>query len=225
MKSFLKKMNRGVALAVILLIGLIIFFIIDSVTFAKEEPALKDLLEELLDDCVKINLLPEEYRKPGAEIPDGVVEAKTQEFKDFVEKYFTEYKRVNSPYYYSTRAGLLTRAEFMFESNNSSGYFIKDIEYSLVSISGIQKQSTNAVRISFKVNMKVSASYNAQYIFLTSIQSHGFDRYSDNNQARDEIKSESMEYDFTFILFKINGKWKIAESQDYGYRGGRMVMG
>ena len=63
MKSFLRTMNRGVALAIVLFAGLIVFFIVDGVTFAKEKPALKDWLEEYLEECAKINLLPEQYRE------------------------------------------------------------------------------------------------------------------------------------------------------------------
>lgn len=208
MSKFLKKINRGVALGIIMLIGLIVFFIMDSAAFAKEEPELKDFLDEYLEECAKINLLPAQYREPGVSIPDEVIEAKTKEGKEFVEKYFTDYKRGN---YYSDKENLLLTMGSVYKTNRDSKYAIKDFKYSLISISGIQKQSSNAVKIRFKANMTVSASPDAQFINMTHLEPF---RYLESNGGSD-VKDMSMEIEYTLVLFKVGDQWKIAYSEGY----------
>jgi len=212
MKKIWKKMNRGVALAIILLVGLIIFFIIDNAVFAQEKPMLNEWLEEFLEETAKVNLLPEQYRVPGAEIPDDVIEAKTKEAKDFVDKYFTEYK---SQYVSNSRKQqIIWLTDVMHEENRRMGNVIEDISFSLVNISGIQKQATNAVRISFTVNMIISASPSIRFLNLTQ-PVRGFS-YTHNSFTDEEIQNMSSEFSMNITLFKINGEWKIAESQQWG---------
>ena len=212
MKSFLKKMNRGVALAIVLVIGLGGFLIVDAVTFSKEEPILKEFLEEYLQEYSQIILLPEQYREIDADIPDDVINAKNEESKKFIEKYFTEYNTNNRNYNNSSMQNITNGLKFIFQYNKDNGYCIKNAECSLSNISSIQKQGTNAVRINFKVNMKVSASPQAQYVFLTQTYSSVDNRYNNSTDSKN-IADETLESDFTVILLKINGNWKIAEVQ------------
>ena len=218
MKNFLlKKMNRGIALAIALIVGLIIFFIADSVAFAREEPMLKDFLEEYLEEASKINLLPEQYRASDTDIPDSVITAKTKETKDFIEKYFTEYKNPMYAYNESTKNYMLMMSDIMYSENQKGGGVIKDLSYSLIKITNIQKLATDAVSISFMVDMSLSASPYASFLNLTQY-SHGqmFMNYSE--EYADEIQDINEQLSMTFTLFKVNGKWKIAEATYYGGR-------
>ena len=224
MRGFLRKMNRGVALAAVLLAGLIVFFIADSVAFAKEEPALKDFLEEYLQECAKANLLPEQYREPGVEVPGDVLEAKEKELGEFVEKYFTEYMPVQNMGfgYSSTKYQLLLQTGWIVRDNAEQNRVIQEMEYSLVSIASIRKQATNAVMINFKVNSNITASPGTQYIYLGYMRYHD-DRfyYSRGHQENDdELVNESAENEFTFTLFKVNGEWKIGDSSRNWNHGG-----
>jgi len=213
MKNILKKINRGVVLAAILLIGLVIFFIIDNAVFAQEKPMLKEWLEEFLEETAKINLLPEQYRVPGVEIPDDVIEAKTKETKDFVDKYFTEYL----PRYvsHSRKQNILWLTDFMHEENRNMNNIIEDLSFTLVNITGIQKQATNAVKISFTVNASISSTASARFLNITQPE-WGFSYTMTPFENEEEIQQINSEFSMNITLFKVNGKWKIAESQQWG---------
>ena len=225
MKNFLKKMNRGVALAIVLIIGLMAFFVVDAVTFSQEEDAIKEFLVEYLEECAQVNLLSVEYRNFEAEIPDSVIDAKTKEIEDFVEKYYTEYKRVNSSYYYSTKSSILNNTNYMFTNNRELNQYVEELEYSLVNISSIQKQATNAVRVSFNVNIKMRAAYDASFLNISRIEwgLWNYFREYGNSHETDKIYEAYQEEQFTITLFKVNGKWKIAEADSNYYGGGGMV--
>jgi hypothetical protein len=223
MKNFFRKINRGVALAIILIVGLTVFFIVDAAAFEKEKPELKNFLEEFLEECAKINLLPEQYRVPGADIPEDVIEAKTKETKDFVDKYFTEYNSRQHQYSVSTKQQIQWLTENMHQENQRNKNVIENLSYTLVDISGIQKQATNAVRISFTVSMNLSASPDVRFLNITQpVWGWGYMIYSNNT---DEIQSMGSEFSMNITLFKVNGEWKIADALQGGaFYGGRGVV-
>lgn len=220
MKSFLKKMNRGVALAIVLLAGLIIFFIADNAVFAKEEPMLKDWLEEYLQECEKVNLLPEEYREAGANVPDEVIEAKTQELKDFVEKYFTEFKRYDNAYYTSAKKQMNLLADAMFKENKSTGNTIQDVQFSLVVINGVRKQATNAVLLHFRVNVNITASPQARFVEIARPGWNAIPIMGRTTGSTNEVQEMTNVYQTAVTLFKVGGVWKIAEVQGGSYING-----
>jgi|GEM_PF-5842275 len=59
--------------------------------------------------------------------------------------------------------------------------------------------------------MKVSASPQAQFVFLTQTYSSADNGINGSITDSKNIADETLEYDFILTLLKINGKWKIAE--------------
>jgi hypothetical protein len=150
-----------------------------------------------------------------------VIEAKTQETKDFAGRYFTEYKSNQYRYNVSTKQNIMWIVDNMHEENRKNGNIITDMSYSLVSISGIQKQAANAVRMQFTVNLNITSPYDIQFINLTRPE-WGYWSHSRTNNILDdgEIYEISDEYHITLILFKINGEWKIGDAQQWGWHRG-----
>ena len=56
MLNFLRRVNRGVVLAIVLVVGLSAFFVVDNSRFKKEIPEIEELIEEYLQACAEISI-------------------------------------------------------------------------------------------------------------------------------------------------------------------------
>ena len=87
-KTVLRKINRGIVLGVILLIGLVIFLVIDDQNFQRQQPEIQRMVEQYLQDVSEISIFPEQYQKIGEEVPVQVVEEKKKEVGDVLNRYW-----------------------------------------------------------------------------------------------------------------------------------------
>ena len=63
MKKFLRKVNRGLVLGGVLIIGTTIYIIADLKNFEKEKPAVEQRVTEYTQAVAKFNITPDKYRE------------------------------------------------------------------------------------------------------------------------------------------------------------------
>ena len=85
--SFLRRINRGIVLAIVLVIGLSCYLVVDNIAFKEEREAIKQVIENYTKDMETFLLLPEQYREIGVAVPDSVIEDKTKENNILIKKY------------------------------------------------------------------------------------------------------------------------------------------
>ena len=62
MKNVYKRINRGLVLAGVLLVGFVIYVISDTLQFKKTKPLLKDMAADYMQKLCELNVTPEKYR-------------------------------------------------------------------------------------------------------------------------------------------------------------------
>jgi len=87
--NLFRRINRGVLLAAVLLIGLILYLIIDNLSFAGEKDAIKDMLFDYAEAAETAMILPADVRKPGEKISEDIINKKINESKVALGKYLT----------------------------------------------------------------------------------------------------------------------------------------
>ncbi len=100
-KKFMKKVNRGLALALVLIIALAVYIGIDETRFKKEKPQIVQTLNEYMADLGKVLNTPEEYRKLGEKMPDEALRQQEQELEEVLNRYWISAGGKNPNYYYS----------------------------------------------------------------------------------------------------------------------------
>ncbi|MDD4495771.1 MAG: hypothetical protein PHV32_15785, partial [Eubacteriales bacterium] len=70
--NYFRRINRGIVLGIVLVIGLSCYLAIDSIAFEDEREAIKQVLEDYARDMKAFLLLPEKYREIGVNVPDPV---------------------------------------------------------------------------------------------------------------------------------------------------------
>ncbi|MBQ8431864.1 MAG: hypothetical protein IJX28_03165 [Clostridia bacterium] len=86
MHRFWKKVNRGLLLGGILLLGLAVFIAVKEAQFKKEIPAIRENVEGCMQELLEINLTPE-----GVEPGDYLTEEQRAECRAALEAWFDRY--------------------------------------------------------------------------------------------------------------------------------------
>jgi len=192
------KVNRGIALGVIIFVCLIAFFVVDAVGFYGEARTVKELIENYLAECGDLNV---SIGKSGG-IDDGLI-------RSFVDKYFTN----NGDNRYTLRDSVRDTLTNSLKSSDNGG--ITECTFKLIEITNITKQGTNAVLASFRVQSDIAGKSNAPFlgVFDNLIL---YDYYGDTDGG---TTSSSTVY-YSVLLFKTGSKWKFASNDNgeiYGY--------
>ena len=220
--TLLRRINRGVALGILLVIGLAVYLTADDMAFAKERDAIKQVLEEYTKDMSAAHLLPEEYLEIGAVVPETVVENKIEENRELLGKYIPA--RTSGENY--TQSPMLDQFEQMLRLNRESGSKVKSYEASLTRIRNISKYGSNMVTVEADISISVSYTQGAFMVNFLRMSNYSFNDYGygtampyfggsetiaigDSVEKAEELSYMSQQIDttFTFDMIKRNGVW------------------
>ena len=123
-KTVLRKINRGIVLGVILLIGLVIFLVIDDQNFQRQQPEIQRMVEQYLQDVSEISIFPEQYQKIGEEVPVQVVEEKKKEVGDVLNRYWV---RQTGTVNYQNWESISLEWNSMIDQNSKGNGYISDL--------------------------------------------------------------------------------------------------
>ena len=179
--KFLKKINKGLILTVIVLVVLILYFNNLEKQRHKDKPDIKKACEDFIELTDKDSVLPEELQKLQEDIPEEKVDEYINQMqKDLEDIMIDNQESINIQ-------------QKILEENLKNGY--STLEVRTNSSRKIQKVSSyqfenNQVTVSLKDNVEETIK-----------TSDGLEEYDKNNEfeaSEDEI-----------VLQKVDGKWKI----------------
>lgn len=165
LKTMLKHQNRGLMLALVILIGLMIYLIVDDETFEKNSPALEQLINDYYSEVLELNIIPQEYvdEDSGLITDDGLIYLES-EYQEIIERYWTD-KISNNYYNYAVSKDALMEEYFKsciseYEKMPNPSPFT-DIIYNLKNVT-IEKGGPNIAYIDCEY--EITAEFNAVYL-------------------------------------------------------------
>lgn len=224
-----RKVNRGIILAILLVIGLIIYLIYDNAHFSSEKLAIQSMLNEYAKAASDINILPKEEQKPGERPSNAAIQKKLEENKVIVNQYLTDFYDFNS-----AREHALNDLNIVFKQNAERGAYVTECTYTIKPIKTIKRNGPNHAIAEIPIHVELKTIGTPLFFALwsyndTSDQHHRGDPVYDNS-INSEINTKTYTYtmDFTFYhtqFIKENGKWKIAEIRGWytGIDTGKLV--
>ncbi len=100
--KFFSKINRGLVLLIILVLGVAIFLVIQSNYQSRETPKIKEVCQQYINTVIDYKQLPQHYRKANPEIPQNELEKHIQAMTDDIKAFYTDnvqtYKTVIKDY-------------------------------------------------------------------------------------------------------------------------------
>lgn len=210
MKKFLRNMNRGIALLIVLVIGFVGYVVYDNVSFKKEKKPIEDFLKNYYSELAQISLLPEEYRTAGAKPPKEVIDKKRAENKAFLDKYYTT-KQVNTGW--RDKDDILRNMEDMYAKMQSGKSCVTELEFGFKSAESIRKIAPNTVVASVNYFGTIRAVGDV-IVFTGGDFFHSeYELYNDSSALTDgKLREYKISYGMELTLYKTSEGWKIAKS-------------
>lgn len=206
LKKNLKKINRGIVLAVILIIGVAIYVIIDNYKFNSEKSEVKDVVTGFISEMGKPSVLSEEYRGEK-NIPDEVSEQMTKEWNAVLDKYWVS-KEQNNSYSYNEDKTSMRSSFGSITDSLADGY---TTEYSAeIKSCKIKKNGPNCAVAEVELEITVSATPFAYAVTPAWFES--MEWVADEEVDESAVFQYELGGEFFLYLKRTDDGWKIYES-------------
>ncbi len=90
MKNFMRKVNRGLVLGGVLIIGVTVYVVADYKRFDSEKPEVEELVREYVGAFAEFNITPEQYRETSIQYSKEDSINRIAEFNEFADKYWID---------------------------------------------------------------------------------------------------------------------------------------
>jgi hypothetical protein len=186
MNQFFARMNRGIILGAVLVIGLAGYFVYDARAFEGEAYAVRDTIVGFVDEVRAINTL----LAAGGEDDEMLQTADA-----FLSRFFTEYRH---PMWHSGIHSSRQSAEEGLDMliTGSLPLTLGGVSLTLSEISNIQKQAANAVRVQFI--MEADRGNRPDALFF-----NGFMAFSSDRMGNDRLSIDA-------LMLRVDGAWRFA---------------
>lgn len=222
MKHFLKRVNRGIVLGAVLLIGLAVFIWQDELAFQKETPAIERTVTEYLETCAKANVFDASLQKIGAAMTQKQQSDKLQEFNKILDQYWStgnedQYWRYNP---------LTERLKNTVSENAKGKGYIQKFTSKLDGTPEITKAGPGNAKV--KVNYTLVFEYAGNPSFFPGDFPESVDRASgrgpsSGTTADPKKKRITSSRSFNAELEKIGNSWKFTNISGGSGSGGQPV--
>lgn len=228
-RNALHRVNRGIVLAVVLLLGLTGYLIYDNVRFASEKVAIGDMVTEFAKAAGDLNILPAGERIPGEQPSEAAVKKKLQESEVVLNKYLSDWIDYGSAREIATRS-----IKEIFLTNADRRAYVTDCVYNIKSVKKIKKNGPSHAIADINVNVELKTIGKPMYFSLGGSQDTMNDGYyggkpMQNEEDKDKIDTKTYTYTWGFTLYdaqlvKVGGQWRIARLSGWGYsNSGKLV--
>ena len=232
MKNYLSTINRGIALGLVLIIGLSVYLIHDAMAFTRRETE-------------TIRLMIEEFLTTTEQLHHDLYTAESQDrlqalINDYLNTYYTDFRdRRAHPQQMNARQS--AESSLLMLSQDTVSGMVGDISFTLIDIQSIQKQSTNAASIRF--TMRVSGNgapweqyFNGAWANMVDWQ-RGFEFRNmiflpgggyglvnrDATQSEEYSEDFEVEYQVNALLIREGGTWRWGTFSAWGHSGFRNI--
>lgn len=208
-KKQLKKTNRGLVLALILILGVAIFTIVDNINFKKEKPEIEQVITDYIDEMETFAVTPQEFLGKE-EISDEEFKPYQEKWNEYVNKYWVYKKRnPDSIYWYTLMSDIKDMySSLKYRNENeqviSCSYDARNIK--------ITKAGPNCATAT--LTLKMIAEYKDYASILTPMYTEIFGWMTDEGEENKVFKTRA-EGEYTLTLERTSDGWKIYKCDGY----------
>ena len=226
-KKKLRKINRGLILGGILLVGLIVHIVVDTVSFNNEKSVIRGVIEEYASAmCTTIVTDNPEVDSEG-KLTRRLKEDKARKLEELISKYWTTDISGAEEYYY-TKKNMDEWINNNYGEDNGSSCIVDSMAANIKDIK-VSKMGPNGAKVEVDIELITTMvgltdlvfpfSYGNRHEVAGNISDDSWETPVEQLDAEyngKNIKSERTFYNQTIILLKEQGEWKISSSVDYG---------
>ena len=212
MKHRLKKINRGIVLAVILIIGLTIYIICDYSKFKKETPLIEQTLTDYITEFSEATVTPEKYQKLNAVYSDEDSAALTNKLYGIIDNYWT----INN---YNNNDWGLTKSETKGEIDSFVKHkergFIKEVSVDMNKFI-VKKDGPNSALVIVSYNLSCIGNQDARMLFPNDHYYYDEEHFDDEPPKQtNALYKHTNEMHSEVKLYRTKDGWKIYDAWTY----------
>jgi len=211
-----KRFNRGIALALALLIGLIVYVSIDQKSFDKESGTIKAFIESYFDEAEAFCVTPESLRSISENLPKSELVRVSDAYKKLFDKYWEASDQQSGSYFAANLSYMRQRTDNSMAS--FKGYITK-ADISIKKVKSLKKIAPQTAMFSAEVSSAYEYAGRPEIpdpVWGSMYYSYG----GDQSEISNEIKGTESRGDVDFVLKRTDGQWKICQILQ---TGGQMV--
>lgn len=200
MKRFLRKMNRGLILAAVVLVGVVIFVTVDNARFKHSKPVIQKQVEEYLEEVKRVNL------EPGEEKVDQARKLLEQYWCDGSNGMDINYSRM------AKEEGL----SYLKRVKEQGGDRKQVLDYTdMVRSVKIVKNGPGCAKamVEYEASIGFEKELGEDGYPIYGLQGDGYYFFGSVKKEEDG-KRLNVSYTLSFLLYEKDGQWKIS-SADY----------
>ena len=214
MKKFLRKVNRGLVLGGVLIIGTTIYIIADLKNFEKEKPAVEQRVTEYTQAVAKFNITPEKYREYNITIGTEDSQKISADWQAIIDEYWIDKKILENDIFYAyDDKSYLEKSVNYYIENKQRGY-VTDISIDLTDCK-IKKDGPDAAVMTCVANIYYVGLENSG-IFTPGGYNNHYTYFDSESPIEPKLMQTTFSEEITFFLEKKADDWKITKSETYG---------
>lgn len=215
MKKFLRKVNRGLVLGGVLIIGTTIYIIADLKNFEKEKPAVEQRVTEYTQAVAKFNITPDKYREYNISLSKEDSQKTAADWQAILDEYwlYTKVPTDDIYYFYDNKSYLEESVNYYIE-NKQRGY-VTDISIDLTDCK-IKKDGPDAAVMKCIANIYYVGLENSG-IFTPGGYNNHYTYFDNDSPIEPKLMQTTFSEEITFFLEKKADDWKITKSETYGH--------
>ncbi len=229
MKHRLKKMNRGLLLGAVLLLGFVIFVMVKDAQFQKSVPDIKEMSKEYVEAMMALNEMPEGAMTEDFHLTSQVTEQKTAAMEEILKKYWnaeTKQKNLRGV------SGIDLRRQYQDYVEREQFSQVFDIEFNLSEKDiEVKSDGPNRAKVSlFTEDLYVTFCGTEAYCLFLGGNTWGVNEIEDMfvnfNPMEDPTRKKSnLRFRLDMELELVKGEWKIIScTSDYWNYGTTVVV-
>lgn len=215
MKKFLRKVNRGLVLGGVLIIGTTIYIIADLKNFEKEKPIVEQRVTEYTQAVAKFNITPEKYREYNITIGTEDSQKISADWQAILDEYWIDKKVPTDDIFYSYDDKSYLEENVSFYIEDKQRGYVTDISIDLTDCK-IKKDGPNAAVMNCIANIYYVGLENSGIFTPGGYNSH-YTYFDNESPIEPKLMQTTFSEEITFFLEKKSDGWKITKSETYGH--------
>lgn len=221
LKKLWKQANRGVILAIVLIIVMTCYVMIDKMIFNSEKQLIQETFEQYMDDYIKALPTDKDFVAGGAVWTDAAQKKEIEKLQTVINTYWTSTNYVTALQMYrmNSKSDILSNIQVAYSNPKETVGYVKASEYNVKEIK-ISKNGPNGAILSCKLRVKIDTIGTSNYIDLEGDihQSTMYYPMSAEIKKPDTLAlTAETEYNYNIELLRVNGEWKLAKVYSDGY--------
>ena len=240
LSKFLKRMNRGVALGLAIILAMTVWLTFSAVRLKRDEPALKALTKQYLTELVEVSMLMN-GGEVGSAVPSDVTASMKDQLSDIVAKYYSTSSAAQLTYkgqnnrtgaqalidgfdeWAKTATVFQVESAEIFETEDVDRYGNLNQNYTFYA----EQKGARYIEIYFSFQMRVTlvsdkmASFEV-YPFASKggyVGDYYPDKYPEMSPEYDEFGAvynmvETVNFSGRLIFVREGGEWRLASTQN-----------